>query len=283
MPVLHHLSYIITSRIKTLSARHPDYGRERCQGENAFQAALHGVLSEDPDLAAQREVRFPSQRFLNTNNICVDHVVRRDGESIGVELKYVYRTRKTGRPQDAQAMPYDLLMDCAKLETLIEDGVLDDGLVIGLTDFDYWSETVRDWWSNAFLLRQAEPWQALQSPATFKVMPTKRRLNKGGCEHPAIFVNDRFHILLEQNWEYCWLPYAGKFKMIVLRRSDRVSDEVALQGVRRELAGELMRYATLPFRDGTDRTEALRRKAEFERLRNETGACPICHAQRSAA
>lgn len=256
--------------MRILASTHPDFGRDG-KGEYRFQVELQQVLAKNLGLETEREVRFPSSRFLNRKEIIADHVVDCNGVKLTIELKYVYR-QGSGRPKEAQGFPYDVIKDCAKVETLIDDelgqaAAIRDGIVIGLTDFDFWDSRNRDWWSKNYLLQEHSGWRSVVAPRLFETVLTKRR----SCIHPGVSVDKRFHVVLTHNWEYRWFDYNHHFRFLMLRRSRSQSNRALW------IPDAAWLLVTLPFRDSRHRDDALKRKELFKASYELNGnKCPIC-------
>jgi hypothetical protein len=268
-------SNTLIEAMRILGRSHADFGRD-LRGELRFQEALQLVLQNDLGLESDREQPFSSTRFPNKKEIKPDHVVVLGHRKTAIELKYVY-CRGRRRPANSQGFPYDVIKDCAKVEALIEDtegaaATIEDGIVIGLTDFDFWSPIERDWWSKNYVLQDLPDWRRLGTPRLIETASTKRR----SCIHPGITFNGRFHVYLSHDWEYRWLDYNETFRFIMLRRSARRSERDA--SIRNDTRNTMdFRLTTVPFRDAQHREDALNRKALFDSFYLKNGRhCPIC-------
>lgn len=238
----------------------------------------------DAQLAAQcgreavvREHAVPSARLLNENFIKPDHLVRHEDGLRAIELKYVINKPATGYPNDAPAFGYDLIKDCAKIETLVGQhvdtgtltGAIEGGIVLGLTDHaPYWRGRTANDWAVEFNFPDKDNWTKLAR--SFGPYAGKRAL----CIHPKYYVHKRYRIALRDPWEYQWQDFKGDFRYIMLRRSHVDEQEPVILPEDRNI--------TLPFADAAHRNVANIERLEYNRQYRASGnaICPICGASR---
>lgn len=272
---IENLRELLVKAMDRLSDDHPDFGSDR-MGEKRFQEALTRTLRSDFALSVDPEVRIPSDRFWNESTIIPDHIIHDENADYAIELKYVYCPDGKPQPNDPQGFPWDILKDCAKLEALIDDpegkaSQIQNGIVIGLTDFNFWSDIRRDWWSHHYLLPEAPDWQVLAAPSFFETKATKRRC----CIRAGISFNKRSHIKLAHEWQYKWFNYEGRFRYIMLCRTGgegRLNLTLAEARQNAAIFGQL----TVPFRDAQHRAESLAYADRFNAayLANDKN-CPV--------
>lgn len=254
--------------IDRILARLADRVREFA-GEQEFQIAMANALIAEGIPDCYRELGFQSFRFINRGSLKLDILANR----FGIELKYV-RNGPSGRPADGQAFPYDVILDCARIETIIGDALdcrcrrsVADGVAIGLTnDARQWDPvTVPDWWSRNFRLpdvvQDNQTWAPLPRQLFEVTTTTRRRDIRGG-----IFVNERYHVRLDHLWEYRWKGFpaqwnGGNFRYVIVRRRGDAGGGHGPRGYDP--------MTTVPFAGETNTLAALKHRLDMVRALHE--------------
>jgi hypothetical protein len=260
----------IVDLMQSLSKSRPFF-----HSEADFHAELFTELAaRRHDRKGQVKAHIKTDRMPNKTRVEPDIVI----DNFAIELKYV-EVSEGKFPKDKPAqIPYDSIWDCAKLEALIDAGELADGIVIALTNYkNYWLDERRGGWARNFYLPDRGEWKCVGGPFKFMVEP-----GKAACKHPAIFIDERFHILLRHDWEYRWLPYNASFRYMVLRRKSGQLNPSRREEIDRWLEGaKENQLSSIPFINGHIRQIAMDFQRRFvasyvRNSRGQTRDCPIC-------
>ncbi|MDE2410290.1 MAG: hypothetical protein KGM18_00800 [Sphingomonadales bacterium] len=273
----------VEAAMTALAAHHADFGRDN-RGESRFQDALAAELRTRNGWNVERERPFRSSRFLNNHFIQPDLLVDTGGQVYAIELKYVYRKERNGvlvRPDNTPGFLYDVIKDCAKIETIIGKTSYDStitapvagGLSIGLTDFDYWARQNEQNWARNFVLPEERKWTSPPEAPFFAPVAGAN----AQCIHPIVFHHKRYHVALSDGWQYRWHDFHEQFRFVVLRHAEPDADAPRATG---EQESPLLRHGTVPFRDAAHREAAMAVKHRFDAdyVANDR-TCPVCSGQ----
>jgi len=242
--------------------------RRNRKGEDELQAAMHAALL-GRRLTCRRELDYTSFRFMNKRHLKLDIAA----DDLGLELKHVACT-DNGRPHDAQAFPYDVILDCARLETLIRDGTIHsrhgraiaDGMAIGLTnDARIWDPGREPkWWSKKFRLPDRTGGQWADMPRRFfEVVVTPHRQDVDG----AVYVDERYHVRLADRWQYRWRDFPADwkgckpFRCLLVRRVAKDDPEA--------IPPHIDPLTVVPFASEQDKLAAMRHRLDMLRKLHE--------------
>jgi len=244
------------------------------KGESEFQLALGGKLQQmtESDGWSWRygdtEERFETTALKNKELIEIDVVGRHSIKGmVAIELKYVRRQKKSGRPADPPAFPYDVAKDCLRLDLLRAGHCKPVGkpltlpipknlqtYAIAMTDWpNYWQgKPGRGWATNFESAMRAKP----DKPVRFEgLIETK------GRDSNNTIALGRLHIAFGRSWTGEWRAYssgkqAEQFRYLLLRPN---SDAIP-QWTHHQKLSVNEQSAVYPFLNNDSREEWRRRQ-----------------------